>query len=337
MMDVKNIVIRMPNWIGDAVMAAPAIRVMREQHPGAKITLMAKASIASLFQKDPQIDAFFEFDKKEAHRDLVYRVRQEKFDYALLLTNSFSSAWLFYRAKIPMRVGYSKDWRHLLLSKSLPYPKSKTEEHMIKTYLRLSLKEAEKIEDTPKLYLSDQEKSCAKTFLKKCEISDDPLIIGINPSAAFGSSKCWLEERFHELSLKLLEDTKVILFFFGDAKSEEKVKRISNDLGPRAFNLAGTTSLRQLMALMNECDLFLTNDSGPMHMASALGTKVVALFGSTSPEATGPYNNSRVIHKKVECSPCFKRECPIDFRCMRAISVEEVHQAVLEELQRVPQ
>ena len=328
----KNIVIRMPNWIGDAVMATPIIREVRCHWKNAKITIMAPKSICSLFQKDPFVDDFFLFDKKGPHKEQLFDLKNKKFDFAFILTNSFSSAWLFYRAKIPCRMGYSKDLRKWLLSDSLPYPKDKTKEHMIQTYYRLLKNVGIQTESAPKLYLSDQEKKCANTFLDKCEIFSDHILVGINPSAAFGSSKCWLEDRYRTVAKKLLENSNIILFFFGDTTNEEKVRRISNDLGPRAFNLAGTTTLRQLMALLNRCDLFLTNDSGPMHMACALNTRVLALFGSTSPEATGPYHSSRVIRKKVMCSPCFKRECPIDFRCMKAITVEEVYQTVLDEL-----
>lgn len=322
----------MPNWIGDAVMASPLIREVKHHYKDAKVTLMASSSICSLFQKDPSVDAFFEFNKDEGHKALTSRLRGEHFDFALILPNSFSSAWLFYKAKIPYRMGYSKDLRKWFLSDSLPYPKDKTKEHMISTYHRLLKRIGIQTESKPILYLSDHEKECAKLFLEKCSITSDHVLIGINPSAAFGPSKCWPEDRYRELAQKVLEHPKVILFFFGDSASEDKVKRISNDLGTRSFNLSGNTTLRQLMALTNECDLFLTNDSGPMHMACALGTRVLALFGSTSPEATGPYRNSTFIRKEVECSPCFKRECPIDFRCMKAISVEEVYHTLIDQL-----
>jgi heptosyltransferase-2 len=328
----KNILIRLPNWIGDAVMASPLIREVKSHFQEARVTLMASSAICSLFQKDPFVDGFFEFSKEESRRDLLARLKNKNFDFALILPNSFSSAWLFYKAKIPYRVGYSKDFRKWLLSDSLPYPKEKTKEHMILTYQRLLNRLGIQSESKPTLYLSKHEQECAKLFLNKCSIREDHILIGINPSAAFGPSKCWLEDRYREVAQKLLEHPKVILFFFGDAVSEEKVNYIARELGPRSFNLAGNTTLRQLMALINECDLFLTNDTGPMHMACALNRKVLALFGSTSPEATGPYHNSTYIRKQVECSPCFKRECPIDFRCMKAISVEEVYHTLIDEL-----
>ncbi|MCH9633625.1 MAG: ADP-heptose--LPS heptosyltransferase 2 [Chlamydiae bacterium] len=322
----------MPNWIGDAVMASPIIAIVKSQWPGAKITIMAQGAICSLFQNDQHVSSFFTLDKSQSQKEQVAELKNHQFDFAFILTHSFSSAWLIFRAKIPYRMGYAKDFRKWLLTDSLPYPRSKTSEHMIATYQKLFQGFGIKERQEPRLYLSEYEKKGAKTFLEKCEIFSDHILIGINPSAAFGSSKCWLEERYREVAKLLLEDPKFILLFFGDSKSEEKINRISMDLGPRVFNLSGSTTLRQLMALVNECDLFLTNDSGPMHVACALKTRVLALFGSTSPEATGPYNQSRIIRKEVNCSPCFKRECPIDFRCMKSITVEEVYQTILDEL-----
>ena len=322
----------MPNWIGDAVMASPIPKQIKKKWPMALITLMASEPIASIFQKDPNMDKFLIFEKEESHRSLINELKSKEFDLGLLLTNSFSSAWLFYRAKIPYRVGYSKDFRSPLLSKKLPYPRKKTSEHMIQTYHKLLRRMGVCGQVKPYLYLSIDEKKSAEKFLAKCGIEKDQIIIGISPSAAFGSSKCWPEERYREVAQKLLENPKVTVLFFGDPKSEDKVKKIAQDLGNRAYNLAGSTSLRQLMALLSKCDLFLTNDSGPMHMGCALNTTTIALFGSTSPEATGPYHKSTFIRKKVACSPCFKRECPIDFRCMKAIEVDEVYQTLLEQL-----
>lgn len=327
----KNILIRLPNWIGDAVMASPVIAGIKERFTQSKITLMGKESICSLFYKDPSVDAFFILGKNQPSKELLKELQVRKFDWALLLTNSFSSAWLLYRAKIPYRVGYSKEMRKWLLTDSLAYPKEK-KIHQVELYQKLIHPLGNVEKRLPKLFLSDQEIKGAQDFLDKCEVFQNHLLIGVNPTAAYGPSKCWPEHRFRHLAQKLLEEQNIIVFFFGDPASEEKVQRIAQDLGPRCFNLAGKTSLRQLMALIHRCDLFLSNDSGPMHMADALGTKGVALFGSTSPEATGPLQKARILKKSVECSPCFKRECPIDFRCMMSLSVEEVYQVMSEEL-----
>jgi heptosyltransferase-2 len=150
-------------------------------------------------------------------------------------------------------------------------------------------------------------------------------LIGINPGAAYGSAKCWPADRFRALALKLVEHGFQVVFF-GDASTRD----LANHLPVQ--NLAGTTTLTELARHIQACALLVTNDSGPMHMASALGTKVVALFGSTDPNATGPSGNATILNKKVACSPCFQRTCPIDFRCMTQITVDDVFSAILKRL-----
>ena len=149
-------------------------------------------------------------------------------------------------------------------------------------------------------------------------------MVGINPGANQGSAKCWLPERFREVAQRLLRNKNISVVFFGDKATASLLKEICQGLPSRVVNLAGLTSIRELASLISICDLLLTNDSGPMHMASALGTPIVALFGSTNEIVTGPYRKGKVIHKHVECSPCYQRTCPIDFRCMKGIEAEEV-------------
>ncbi|MCB1149512.1 MAG: glycosyltransferase family 9 protein, partial [Chlamydiia bacterium] len=163
-------------------------------------------------------------------------------------------------------------------------------------------------------------------------INSSSKVIGINPGAAYGSAKCWLPERFVEVSRLFLEDPDTYLIYFGDSATAPLVQGICSELPERVVNLAGKTSLRELMTLIELCDVFLTNDSGPMHISSALGKPLVALFGSTSDVRTGPFCNATVIHKRVSCSPCYQRVCPIDFRCMKEISAEDVYKAVVEKL-----
>ncbi len=183
--------------------------------------------------------------------------------------------------------------------------------------------------------MSDQEFETATELLCLEKINPaEHTIIGINPGAAYGSAKCWLPDRYVEVSKRLLEDPKVRILYFGDFAGASLVRSICDQLPDRVINFAGRTSLRELLALLLHCRVFLTNDSGPMHVASALGVPLVALFGSTSDVRTGPYQNGIVIHKHVECSPCYQRECPIDFRCMNRIETDEVYDAILKQLHR---
>ncbi|MFN0064670.1 MAG: glycosyltransferase family 9 protein, partial [Chlamydiales bacterium] len=144
------------------------------------------------------------------------------------------------------------------------------------------------------------------------------------PTAAFGPAKCWLPERFREVAKRLTDNPENHVLFFGDKAGAAQVAAISEGISPHVHNLSNKTSLRELIALIASCDHFLTNDSGPMHLAAALAVPLLALFGSTNEISTGPYLHGKTLHKHVSCSPCYRRTCPIDFRCMKQISVEEV-------------
>ncbi len=181
----------------------------------------------------------------------------------------------------------------------------------------------------PRLYLLEQEVNEAHQLLKQHGVMETSKVVGINPGATYGSAKCWLPERFREVAVRLLDDPQIVIVFFGDQATAPLVKEICQGLSPRVVNLAGLTSLRELAALISLCDVLLTNDSGPMHIADALGTKILSLFGSTSEIVTGPYRTGKIIHKHVECSPCYQRTCPIDFRCMKRISADEVYREIL--------
>ncbi len=327
----KNIIIRMPNWLGDLVMATPVIEDIRAKWPEAQITAMCQSNVAPILQKDPRLTTIFSFKRpsgwlhRSAVRDVIRTLKHNQYDLGILLTNSFSSAWYFWRGQVQNRIGYQGHYRSWLLSQAVPYPKEIETQHLVKTYkmllepLGIPLSESD-----PKLFITDEERKSAQELLKQQGLSFGDILVGINPGAAFGTAKCWLPERFQEVTKKLLTYPNVKIVYFGDPAGAPLVNMICQDFPEQVINLAGKTNLRQLMALIQLCQIFLTNDSGPMHIAAALGTPLLALFGSTSDVKTGPYKIGKVIHKHVECSPCYKRVCPIDFKCMRAISAEEV-------------
>jgi len=337
----ENIIVRMPNWIGDVVMATPVLADLRSHWKKCKITAMCQSNVAPLLIHDPNIDEILSFYRpsgwihRTKHLEIIEPLRHGQFDVGILLTNSFSSAWWFWRGRIKNRIGYAANLRNLLLNKAVPYPKTKEEQHQVVTYKMLLAPLGVPLSDTqPKLYVTQEELAAAKEMLKLYGIIEGKhKIVGINPGAAYGSAKCWLPERFKEVTLKLLDDPKVFVLYFGDRTGAPLVEEICKDMPDRVINLAGKTSLRELMSLIKCCDGFLTNDSGPMHLAYALGTPLLALFGSTSDAKTGPLSGT-VINKRVECSPCYKRVCPIDFRCMKRIESEEVYQELRKILQK---
>ncbi len=332
----------MPNWLGDLIMATPVLSDLRHNFPNTKITAMCQSSIAPLIMEDPHLDELIYFKKSSGwlHRqnydDIIEPLRQGNYDGGLLLTNSFSSAWMFWRGHVKNRVGYGTNLRSFLLDAAVPLPKEINSQHQVITYKMLLDPYGIPLSPTPPcLYLTRQEKNTVREWLARLGITPQYTIIGINPGAAYGSAKCWIPERFKEVTKRLLLNPRVIIIYFGDKAGFSLVRDICHGMPERVINLCGKTSIRELMAFINACHIFCTNDSGPMHMASALGIPLLALFGSTSDKTTGPYQGGRVIHKHVECSPCYRRECPIDFRCMTRIEVDEVYNELKEMIEMI--
>lgn len=338
----KNIIVRMPNWLGDLVMATPVLKDLRDHFPDATITAMCQKNVAGLLTSDPNINEIFSFEKpsgwihRSHHIRIIDPLRNGEYDLGILLTNSFSSAWWFWRGQVKNRIGYNANYRGLLLNKALPFPKEKETQHLVITYKMLLEPLGIPVSNSgTRLYVSEKEQKAALSLLERFGINKSKhRIIGINPGAAYGSAKCWLPDRFEAVTHKLIENENTRVIYFGDNIGKPLVDDICKNMPDSVVNLAGKTSLRELLALIECCDAFLTNDSGPMHIASALGVPLLALFGSTSEVKTGPYEGGTIIHKHVECSPCYKRECPIDFRCMTRIGVDEVYEKIQEILNR---
>ncbi len=316
-------------------MATPLLKDLKSAFPNVKITAMCQGIIGDLLVKDPHIDEIFQFSRPSGwihrvhNRHILNPIHHGEFDTGLLTTNSFSSAWWFFRGGVKRRIGFRSGIRAPLLTDPLPFPEDRSTSHQVGVYKKLLQPFGiEPSKTLPYLTLTDDELAAAKEELQRLG-TEGQTIVGVNPGAAYGSAKCWPPERFRDLAKKFLEEKNYSLLFFGDQKTAPLVEEVTAGLGNRAINLAGRTTLRELMALIASCDLFLTNDSGPMHIASALQRPLVALFGSTSEVKTGPYYGETVIHKHPSCSPCFKRTCPIDFRCMKQISVDEVYRELV--------
>jgi heptosyltransferase-2 len=342
-LDPKSIIVRMPNWLGDLVMATPVLADLRERYPRAEITVMCQDNVAPLLENDPAVDELFcvsrgkGFIRRIGERNIVAKLKSGTHDLGILLTNSFSSAWRFWQGNVKHTLGYRADGRSFLMTHPVSFSEKKKEQHLVITYKELLKPLGIPISETmPRLVVTDQEIKEAWELVKRFDIDPDCNIIGVNPGAAYGTAKCWIPERFTEVAKNIIEsDPKNVVLFFGDRSHKELIGKICSELSNRAINMSGQTSLRELLALIKICSVFLTNDSGPMHIADSLGIPLVALFGSTSPVATGPYRQSQnIIQKKVPCSPCFKRVCPIDFPCMKNIGVGEVTAAVLSKLKQ---
>jgi heptosyltransferase-2 len=360
----RRILVRGVNWLGDAVMTTPALLRLREKFPAAHITLLTPEKLADLWQHHPAVDKTISFSPAETALAIAKKLRAKKFDYALVLPNSPRSALEVFLARTPQRIGYARPWRNFFLTQAVPpraeavkmrkrsvaeiqqlVSQTKTQianrksqivnqqAHQIFEYLNLvSALGANPEPLPPQLFIApDEIEAVKKKFgLNKFE---NP-VFGLNPNAEYGPAKRWPVERFISAAKEIQQKTNCIWLLFGGKSDAALANQIESAIGNRqsAINLAGKTSLRELMSLLKLCRVLLTNDTGPMHVAAALGTPVVVPFGSTSPELTGPIfsSNAQILKSAAPCSPCFLRECPIDFRCLNEISVERVTEAVLQ-------
>jgi heptosyltransferase II len=365
--NVQKILIRGVNWLGDAVMTTPALLRLREKFPDAHITLLTPEKLRELWTNHPAIDETISFSSGENIFAIGKRLRAGKFDLALVLPNSPRSAIETWLVKIPQRIGCARPWRNFFLtqtvaprpdagkmrkrsvreirrlisqqpaasSQKLEIPKSA---HQIHEYLYLAAALGANPEPLPpQLFVTQEEVEAAKKKFGLNKISNP--IFGLNPGAEYGPAKRWPVEKFVAAASEIQKRTGCLWILFGgksDLLLAEQIYALFQNSPLTHINLSGKTSLRELMALLKLCRVLLTNDTGPMHVAAALGTPVVVPFGSTSPELTGPIfsSGSKILKSDAPCSPCFLRECPIDFRCMNGISVEQVVETVVKLLDR---
>lgn len=334
-----KILIRATNWVGDAIMALPALRAVRSRFSDATIAIVARPYVADIYRNQGICDELIPYDPKGTHAGLRGRerlaqeLREQKFDIALLLQNAFDAAWLAWRAGIPERIGYARDARSLLLTKKVSAPRrGEIPPHEQFYYLEL-IRRAGWINSLPNetfiaLTLSDQQRSHAERVLLSGGSRPNLPRIAIGAGASYGSAKCWPPDRFSDFvnRFRLHTDADVVLF---GTEAEQKVfdDIVAGIRGP-SISFVGKTSIADLPALLSRCQLFVGNDSGAMHVAAAVGLPVVAIFGPTDPYGTAPITpRCIVVQDKPYCSPCFLRRCPIDHRCMTAVKPEAVEAA----------
>ena len=336
----RRILIRGTNWIGDAVMSEPALSAIRAAFPNADITLLVKPAIAELFQQHPGIDHIFVYEHRGRHArlrgkwSLIRDMKRGQFDAAILFQNAFEAALLTFLAGIPYRYGYATDGRGILLSEGIAVPERTSLEHHTQYYLNLLRPLGIFVSSTaPRLYVNEQEERSMRQRLAEMGIQAIDHVIGLNPGSTYGHAKRWLPERFAETADRLADDTGARVVIVGASGEEALGEAIAGAMRHRSVVLSGRTSIRELMAIMKRCRLLVTNDTGPMHIASAFGVPIVAVFGPTDSRTTAPFGpDHTIVRQAVECSPCMLRECPIDHRCMTRVTVDYVYQAASRQL-----
>jgi heptosyltransferase II len=326
---ISRVCVRATNWLGDAVMSLPAIRAIRYIFPHAHISIVARPWVADLYARERSIDRIIPYTAQKglaAKRAFAATLRREHFDAAILLPNAFDAALLAWLAGIPTRIGYSRDGRGLLLTHAIPVPEpGDIPRHERFYYLELLRRSGlmECFPDTGAIRLEGVAEARAAGAAHRARLGISGMAVGVSPGAAYGNAKRWLPERFAAVAQSLAPSA---VLLFGSASERALCETVADALrrnGVDVRNLAGETTLREFIDLAAACRLFLTNDSGAMHVASALGVPTVAVFGATDDTTTGPTGESaRVVREHAECSPCLLRECPIDHRCMTAVTVE---------------
>ncbi|MFH1059490.1 MAG: lipopolysaccharide heptosyltransferase II [Pseudomonadota bacterium] len=337
----RRILVRGVNWVGDAVMSLPALTALGRACPQAEITVLAKPWVAPVYSACPAVARVMAMDPDQHDglaglRRLAAGMRGQGFDWAVLMQNAFGAALMAWLARIPVRIGYRRDGRGLLLTHAAPCGADVRGVHETAYYLHLLhavglAPEPPAVGVQPELHLSQADQAWAAGFLAGERVGQGPLL-GLAPGAAFGPAKCWPAQRFAAAAAQIMDQGFGAALLFGSSGEAAATAAVAAGLGGRrVVDLAGRTGLGQALALLSRLDLFITNDSGLMHAAAALGAATVAVFGSTNPKTTAPLGpRVALVRHAVDCAPCKKPVCPQgDLRCFAGIEAEEVAAAGL--------
>ncbi len=332
---IERLLIRGTNWIGDAVMTLPAISAIRETWPRAQISVLAKPWVAEVYRLSKDIDRIIIFEQPGRHAGAIGKMhlskelREASFNCAILLQNAIEAAIIAKLAGIPLRAGYNSDGRGWLLTHSVRRTAQIRRVHQIFYYLEMvQALGCRPVKRDVYLYKGDDYDDLAEKLFSRFGIAKNKPLIGVAPGAAYGPAKRWFPDRFAAVADWAISRYNAQVLIFGSAGDAPSAAEVKKNSRYSLLAISGKTSLKEAIALIAGCDLFISNDSGLMHVAGALGVPTVAVFGSTNPAATSPVGkNSVVVHHDVPCGPCLKPVCPTDFRCMKLITVDEVCEA----------
>lgn len=342
MTGADRVVVIAPNWLGDAVLALPAIADIRRHFAGARLTLAARPSVVPLFSMVRGVDDSITLPGGGGVRAVfgwqedARALRGKAFEIAILLPNSFATALIVNNAAIPERWGFATDWRGRMLTRGIPKPKAMT--HQSEYYQALTT--ALGISAGPPFAEVRPDVDRVRELALDLGLDTDEPFVVFAPGAAYGRAKQWLPERFAQLAELIINDRGWSVIMVGSKADRSTCADISARLPAtgnrmnRLIDLSGKTDLRQLAGVMSRARAVVSNDSGAMHLAGAVGTKVVAIFGASNERRTSPLRagaespEPRIMSHEVFCRPCMLRECPIDHRCMSGISARAVYSAL---------
>jgi heptosyltransferase II len=335
-----RILIRATNWVGDAILALPALRAVRGKFADAHIAIVARPYVAEIYREQGVCDELIAYDPKGAHRGwrgrerLAAELRVKKFDVALLLQNAFDAAWLAWRAGVRERIGYARDGRSVLLTKAIPAPRAgEIPAHEKFYYLELLRRTGwiDALTDHAHIQLrvSDAARRRGMELLVGAGARANARRIAVGAGASYGSAKCWPPERFAAALNEFAAQADVDVILLGTPAEAAVSDAIARGMEKPPIDLTGKTAIADLPGVLSQCHLFLGNDSGAMHVAAAVGLPVVAVFGPTDPFGTAPVTpRATIVQQRPYCSPCFLRRCPTDHRCMLVVTPAMVGDAM---------
>ena len=346
---IRRVLIRANNWIGDVVMISPAVRALRAHFRGARIAIVAKSWVLETLTGDPFYDDLIEYDSAGAHRGLGGRLRlaaalrRERFDLAVLFQKAFEAAALAFLAAVRYRVGYATDRRSLFLTHALDPPREDT--HHVEAFLGIARALGCRIDDPfPSFHLREDDRRQARTLLADARLTGHSPLLALHPGAS-KEPRAWHPERFADLGRRLAGRYGARVVLLGSAAEHDRLRQIAAGMPSGCAFVPGPgLSIKVTGALLESCHLFVGNDSGPMHVAAALGVPTIGIFGPGTPRRTAPIGSrGRVIavSKDYPCSPCrqkFFHECPPSPAgkpfCLEEVRVEDVEVAAADLLQR---
>lgn len=336
--NIKKILVRGANWIGDAVMSVPAMRELRRIFPESRITLHTRSWADGVFRDASFIDEIVTYDRhKWVIKDILDNsqfLKEDGYELAVLFPNSFESALTSFLTRIPRRIGYNKDARGLLLTDPIAVPEWKNRRHESFYYLNL-IAEAERLllgRDTVQhmrpdssIEVSEERRAAARLQLADLGVGAAHKTVALGVGSTNSRAKRWPAERYTELTDRLARELGVNVLLVGSKDEVDVADVVANASQTKPINIVGKTNIAEVAAILSEVDLLISNDMGLAHLAPAVGADTIVIFGPTNPETTAPFaEKAQIISEKVECAPCMLRDCPIDHRCMTRISVDVV-------------
>jgi heptosyltransferase-2 len=332
---VKRVVVRGTNWVGDSLMTIPALRALRRVLPDAHITLVLRPGTKGIFSEADFVDEILVYERKNAFAVLpqVREWRRRKFDLAVLFQNAFEAALIPFLAGVPLRLGYATEARQALLTHPLPLPDWRSARHEVFYYLYLITALEQMLygrstvceaEPDASIQLSDTRKAQATALLSAYGVNEDDSVVVICPGSINSRAKRWPAESYAALADRLIDGKRRVLLI-GSKDETDVSEDVTRRMRQRPIVLTGKTTLDQITGVLDRADLVVTNDTGPAHLGAALGRPTIVIFGPTNPLTTRPFAPEAVmLRHPPDCAPCMLRDCPIDHRCMTAITVDEV-------------